>query len=361
MIPFLAFFHKEFLQFKRNWRTFVFSLMIPVIILLMNYFLSASSVSVIKIGMVTGDASLQSLLQEHLPSSEQLKFEFQSYPDKAEAEKAIEANRIHLYIAHGRTKQIELGFHFPSAGGQMANQYVTSALQQYLSRNLAETRSELFQSVLDAQPFRIVPTNVSYKDRIDDRSAGLLGVGLLWILLYMPLSQASGQIQEEKLRRTLYHLYRAPVSKAVLLLGKMAVAVMAGILSLLFYVIAAKGLGVFPAGWGTSEFGLILLILIHSTVLGYFLGIVLRSGVILATLVLTLPAMLVSGLPKVLPYQFLFELIPTYHSGKLMNEMLLHSRLSTVSISVLLLSSLLFTILSLVALNKIEAIKLCES
>lgn len=353
---------KENLVLLKSWQSYLIALFVPIIMLLVNLYISSSGRNIsIKIGYVDDDFIANNELVQYISEYVQ-KYGIEYNYIKCSSTNIDDNKSIDLIIDILDNSQMKIYANLNNDISRAGAQYFVYAVQQLNSTVLIERYPNELQKIQDLQPYKL-PEIINVDGKSDNIQSNTITLfSILWILLYFPLNTSINQMFQEKQQKTMYYLCKSSVSKFKILFGKLIAVVFQSFLILGIFFIAVKLFkqAIFEISFINIIYSLIILTCICN--LGYLLGLLFNSASVttVISLILFLPVTLSTTLQSSLAINNILKLLPTYYCASLLNDMMRFQHSNVYNIIIICLFSLLFFVLSNIIFMKKEPAKLCK-
>lgn len=350
---------KENIVLFRNVVLYVSTLVLPVFVLCVNYYISNKSTVKIYVGLISENKSFKEILENS--SVEGIEFYILDYENYSLANLAFEDNKIDIFINETRTGEVKFYLDFNNTKGQIAYKYLTSTIQRTNSDEIMKNNRKFIEQLTEVQKYKIQePIDLRSKGSITVGNALLL-TGILWIFLYTPLSQATNQIVQEKSKKTLFLIFKAPVAGIKVFASKLSAILIQFTASCVLYFIALNKLKLLSIDFSISNILLFYLIIITISSIGYLIGMLFSNQgfVSMLSLVAIGPVMILNSIGNT-DFDYILKILPTFYCSKLLVDIINNTSISNQYIYICIFTIIINTILSIVVLNKSDAVNLCK-
>ena len=205
----LALIKKENLLLVKSWQSYFLALLVPVIAVLVNIFMSQTAVATINIGIVSNNAEIYSVIQVGLEHSEQLQFRTIKFDAFNNAMDELKDGTISCIVRLTDEKKITLYHDGSRQDSQIALQYLINSIQKYISNDLTQNHPQEVNDLLDNQKYIIQPLqNIKRSVEKSNNVNIMVLFGMMWIFIFFPLNLSMSQILSEKNSGTMYYLFK---------------------------------------------------------------------------------------------------------------------------------------------------------
>lgn len=342
---------KEMLLIKRTYKSMLFLVLIPIVIVSVNLIYRNNFINNLKIGVV-GDKSVEinNILNN---DSDYIKYQVLKFDNLDKANNALNKGTIQAYIY---IKGKQLTINTIGKEGLAFTDVLIKEFQQYTSDMIKSKSPELFNKIISAQPFNVNINNMPIGAKDNKIDSNFLSIGLVWICVYMPLNFASNQIFEEKINKTIYLLIKSGMNLTSILLGKLIAAFIVIISVLCIFMIYS--MIILKTSFKLNTVFIIFIVILNSLFFSYLISILCKNIRVnsFIIMIIVLPSILFSGLTiqykGVLDY--IIKIFPAFHSVKLLKLSLNGYNIPYFSIIYVIGTGIIFGILSIAALKKVS-------
>ena len=354
---------KENIIATKNIQSYILILLIPIISIIVNIFMSQSIRQTIYIAIIeNSDNSIISIFESLNDDDSNQEFIFINYTTLNLAIDDLINNKNSLIVEESDSKNVIIHYIDNRQDSNIASQYIINKLQLYISQDLMKNHSEEVYNLQIKQPYIIKTNNVIDNSDIDNSELNfMVYFALMWIIVLTPFSNSCNQIQQEKSCKSLFYLYKLPYKKTTILLAKQTAVIVQSVLSLIILILISKIFGITQIANTVNGFAYILLSIICISSLGFFFGLVINNYTLntLITLILTLPNILVTGINTTTKVDFLLKIMPSYHISEVIRKILLRQTISFENLVYICAFTIIFYVISILIFSKKEPIKLC--
>lgn len=342
----------------RNWVLYLSTLILPILMLAINYYMHNKSVMSINVGIVSENNMLIEVLENY--PTEEVEFDYIQFENINQAETAFMKEEIDIYIDSLDNSKIKFYLDYNSTKGQVAYQYLSNSIQKEVSNDLLNNHSELMRQISKAQIYKISLAEHVEKNTTTQKSYSLIMVGAMWIFLFTPLNQAIYQITQEKRSKTMFLLYKAPVKGIKLYISKMSAVIIQFTLSWILYFFALYKLELLDINYSFKNILIFYLIVITMSSLGYFISMLFSNDGIISiiSLIFTIPIIFLNSLGNN-DFDNFLRVLPTYYCGQLLVDVVKNVDVSLINVAICFTNIIISTVLTIVIFKKSDCVKLC--
>lgn len=314
---------KDILTVLRNRRELVWMIILPIILLVVNFYLQGQALE-INVGLV-GDNNLISYIEQQAKTgTDQIKLSTIRL-SQAEAEQRLQLGTVQAYLLLS-PDSIQMYANMADTAGAVGEAFFTELVRQ-LNHQLAEQK---LSGIVPDPAALLSPIKwESFAAGKQVSSAGQLIFSSLFVIMCVMTALGLGQqsISMERDKNTLISLRKSPLSDQQIIWAKLGAGLFSSLLPLCFIIALIWFL--MPASFLADPmfYLLILVITFNSVSLGLLIGSYVRganegNG---WRFVLTLPAMFLASMPVTLPVwaERLTSAVPTLVGAQMVRGFLI--------------------------------------
>jgi ABC-type transport system involved in multi-copper enzyme maturation permease subunit len=354
----LAMIKKENSILLKNIIVYLSTLIVPSLLLFMNIYLNTHSTVKLNVGLISEDKVLYGIINDF--KADNVKLKLNRYSNQDELCSAYKNSDIDAYITVTDDKNVHFFFDTDNTKGQLIYSYLAGAIQNYVAKDLQATNSDLLTKITEFKKYNLeVPTDIKIEKKSFTKSALLLS-GVLWIILYTPLSTATNQITSEKKKKTLYMLYKAPVSPIKILFSKFTAVYLQFLLSISVYIFVARKFNLITENLTVQNFINLSLVLVSVSALGHCFGLIFNNAGIetIFSIVLVLPVIIVNSV-SVSNFDHLLRILPTYYCAQIVNSIVSNETVAILNLAMCMLITIVCIFIFCFTFRRRDVIKLC--
>lgn len=362
-MKFWALVKKENILLLRNWQSYFLALLVPVIAVFVNIFITRSSVITLNIVVVSETAEIYKILENGIPNSDQLRFNILLINDFEKALEEFNHKNISSIVRLVSERDITVYYDADRQDSEIASQYVINSIQTYISKDLSEKFPYEINYLTENQKYYLKLLEYTKNSATLNRNIDSMFLfGIMWIFTFLPINLSMSQIQSEKSAGTMYYFYKTNVSKVWILIAKQTGIIIQCLLSSTILIFIAMLTNVYHFIIYLPQLPLALISIICMSSVGYFFGFVLNEtgGSTIVTFFLTIPTMLVTSFNTSTSFDTLFKLIPSYYSSHLLIDIVSGEKADFNSIIMCCIFIVVFYLLSIIIFSRKEPVKLCK-
>lgn len=362
MISIISHIYKENLLLLKNRISYILILVIPILAIMVNIFMSQSSSTILNIAIIGEDVI--DIIDTYNSDEANIKLEYLEFNDMKSAYAEFEEDKISLIIGKDNQNNITLHYSSSNQGSIYAYQIVNSILQTYISQALVRDYPIDVAELQSKQIYRInQPVNINLESNATSETNYMIFFSLMWIIAMMSLNLSINQMQQEKAGNTLYAIIKLPTSRAIIILAKQTAVIVQCFLATLFLTIFINVSGVDNIFYIFRYSGWIILSICSISMFGYCLGLLINNYSVVPVIILfiSIPSMLASSISVSSNIVNIIKFIPTYCVCNILKNILDKKDLGLDNILLLSINAFIFFVLSLIIINKREPVKLCKN